>query len=42
VPVPSSIVEIEPEWRGLMYFLIGDELVIVEPNTLKIVAVIAA
>jgi len=42
VPVPSSIVEIEPEWRGLMYFLVGDQIVIVEPNTLKIVAVIAA
>jgi hypothetical protein len=42
VPVPSSIVEIEPEWRGFMYFLVGDQLVIVEPSTLKIVAVIAA
>ena len=42
VPVPSSIVEIEPTWRGFMYFLVGDEVVIVEPDTLRIVAVIAA
>jgi hypothetical protein len=42
VPVPSTIVEIEPEWRGFMYFLVGDQIVIVEPDTLRIVAVIAA
>ena len=42
VPVPATIVEIEPEWRGFMYFLVGDQIVIVEPDTLRIVAVIAA
>jgi hypothetical protein len=42
VPVPRTIVEIEPQWRGFLYFLVGDQLVIVEPDTLKIVAVIAA
>jgi hypothetical protein len=42
VPVPSTIVEIEPEWRGFMYFLVGDQIVIVEPDSLRIVAVIAA
>jgi hypothetical protein len=42
VRVPQTIVEIEPQWRGFMYFLVGDQIVIVEPDTLRIVAVIAA
>ncbi|HUI96166.1 MAG TPA: DUF1236 domain-containing protein [Xanthobacteraceae bacterium] len=41
-PVPSSIVEIEPVWRGFEYFLVGDEIVIVDPADLHIVAVIPA
>ncbi len=42
VSLPSTIVEIEPAWRGYEYFLIGDEIVVVEPGTLRIVAVIPA
>jgi uncharacterized protein YjbJ (UPF0337 family) len=30
VPVPSTIVEIEPSWRGYDYLLVGDQIVIVE------------
>ena len=41
-PGAGDIVEIEPEWRGFMYFLVGDQIVIVEPDTLRIVAVIEA
>lgn len=41
-PVPSVIVEIAPAWRGYEYFIVGDEIVIVAPGTLKIVAVIPA
>ena len=41
-PLPSSIVEIEPVWRGYEYFLVGDEIVIVNPSDLHIVAVIPA
>ena len=41
-PVPSSIVEIQPAWRGYEYFLVGDEIVVVNPNDLHIVAVIPA
>jgi hypothetical protein len=40
VAVPPTLVEIHPAWRGYMYFVVGDELVIVEPRTLKIVAVL--
>ena len=40
VEVPEVIVDIHPEWRGFRYFLVNDEVVIVEPDTLKIVAII--
>jgi hypothetical protein len=39
-PLPSTIVEIEPRWRGYMYFVSGDEIIVVEPRTLRIVAVL--
>lgn len=39
-PVPVTLVEIEPTWRGYMYFVHGDEIIIVEPRTLEIVAVL--
>jgi hypothetical protein len=39
-PVPVTLVEIEPRWRGYMYFVYSDEIIIVEPRTLKIVAVL--
>jgi hypothetical protein len=42
VPLPQSIVEIEPAWRGYEYFLVGEEIVVVNPATLEIVAVIPA
>jgi uncharacterized protein DUF1236 len=41
-PLPVTIVEIQPAWRGYMFFIVGDEIVIVEPNTLRIVAIIEA
>ena len=39
-PVPTTIVEIEPEWRGYMYFVYSEEIIIVNPRTLEIVAVL--
>jgi hypothetical protein len=42
VVLPEEIVRIIPEYRGYDYFLIGDEIVIVDPRTLEIVAVIPA
>jgi len=39
-PLPVTIIEIEPEWRGYMYFVSGDEIIVVEPGTLRIVAVL--
>ena len=40
--LPTEIVTIEPSWRGFEFFLVGDEIVIVDPATLRIVAVMPA
>lgn len=40
VEVPTTLVRIHPQWRGFRYFVVNDEIVIVEPRTLKIVAVL--
>ena len=40
VAVPATLVEIHPAWRGYRYFVVDDEIIIVEPRTLKIVAVL--
>jgi len=40
VSVPTVLIDIHPEWRGYRYFVVGDELVIVEPDSLRIVAVL--
>jgi hypothetical protein len=39
VEVPETIIEIHPEWRRFRYFVYNDEIIIVEPDTFKIVAV---
>jgi hypothetical protein len=39
-PLPTLIVDVEPVWRGYMYFIVNDEIIVVEPNSLKIVAVL--
>src|SRR5579872_2886298 len=41
-PVPAEFVTIDREWRGFEYFLVGDRIVIVNPRTLEIVAVVEA
>jgi len=41
VTVPETIIEIHPAWRGYSYFVVDDEIIIVEPRTLKIIAVLA-
>jgi hypothetical protein len=42
VPVPETLVRIEPRWRGFLYFVYEDEVVIVNPRTYHIVAVVPA
>jgi len=41
-PLPQQVIVIYPEWRGFDYILVGDEIVIVNPRTHEIVAVIEA
>jgi hypothetical protein len=40
VAVPETIVEIHPAWRGYHYFVVDEEIIIVEPSSFKIVAVL--
>jgi hypothetical protein len=40
--LPVSVMEYAPQYRGYEYILVGDEILIVDPRTLQIVAVIDA
>jgi len=40
VALPPEILTFEPEWSGLEYFLVSDEIVIVDPATMEIVTVV--
>jgi hypothetical protein len=42
VVLPEDIVQIVPEYRGFDYVMVGDEILIIDPDTLEIVAVIPA
>lgn len=42
VPLPAPIYAVVPAYRGYLYILVGDELLIVHPRTYEIVAVIPA
>ncbi|MBS0245839.1 MAG: DUF1236 domain-containing protein [Proteobacteria bacterium] len=39
-PLPTEVVTIYPEWRGFDYILVGDTIVVIDPGTREIVAVI--
>jgi hypothetical protein len=41
-PLPAEIVTVYPDWRGYEFFLVRDQIVVVNPRTLEIVAVIDA
>jgi hypothetical protein len=41
-PLPAEIVTIYPEWRGYEFFLVRGQIVVVDPRTLEIVAVLEA
>jgi len=40
--LPQTIVDIEPTWRGNEYFEVGDQVVIVDPQSMKILGVLNA
>jgi hypothetical protein len=39
-PLPSEVITVYPEWRGYEFFLVRDEIVVVDPRTQEIVAVL--
>jgi uncharacterized protein DUF1236 len=41
-PLPSEVVTIYPEWRGYEFFLVRDQIIVVDPRTAEIVAVLPA
>jgi hypothetical protein len=41
-PVPTEVIAIYPEWRGYDYVYVGDQILIIDPATHEIVAVLEA
>lgn len=41
-PLPQEVVVIYPQWRGYDYILVGDTIIIIDPRTREIVAVLTA
>ena len=39
-PLPVQVVEVYPEWRGYDFILVGDEIVIINPRSHEIVAIL--
>jgi hypothetical protein len=40
--LPSRVVTIYPEWRNYKYILVKEQIVVVDPDTYEIVAVLDA
>jgi hypothetical protein len=41
-PIPQEVVTIYPEWRGFDYILVGDQIVVLDPRSHEIVAILEA
>lgn len=41
-PLPVEVVTLYPDWRGYEFFLVNEQIVVVNPRTLEIVAVLDA
>jgi hypothetical protein len=41
-PLPAEVVTIYPEWRGYEFILVNDQIVVIDPRTFEIVAVLDA
>jgi uncharacterized membrane protein len=39
---PWQVIDINPKWRGFDYIMIGDEILVIDPATRDIVAIIGA
>ena len=41
-PLPTEVVTIYPEWRGYEFILVRDQIVVIDPQTFEIVAILEA
>ena len=41
-PIPADVIAIYPEWRGYDYVMVGGEILVIDPVTHEIVAIIEA
>jgi proline racemase len=41
-PLPRQVYVIYPEWRGYNYIMVGDEIIVLDPRTHEIVAILQA
>jgi hypothetical protein len=41
-PLPLEVVNVYPEWRGYNYILVGEQIVVIDPRTHEIVAILDA
>jgi hypothetical protein len=39
-PLPSEIITVYPDWRGYEFFIVRDQIIVVDPRRLVIVAVL--
>jgi hypothetical protein len=39
-PLPAEIITVYPDWRGYEFFLVSEQIIVVNPRTLEIVAVL--
>jgi hypothetical protein len=39
-PLPPVLVEINPSWRSYEYFIVNEQIVIIEPGSLRIIAIL--
>ena len=41
-PLPAEVVTIYPEWRGYEFILVRDQILVIDPASLQIVAILPA
>ena len=41
-PLPAEVVTVYPEWRGYDYIMVGDQIVIIDPDTRAVVFILEA
>ena len=41
-PLPAAVIEVYPEWRPYRFVLVGDEILVIDPATHRIVAILEA